>query len=181
MYTDANMLMESQAAPVDIMDMETQLLDVLPHPASTAVDTLRYAPSAKSDVRPSREPPFSVGNPVAMTAQITVTEHAEEDSQETAAIGQDLQEVTSSGNSQHMLSARSSLHDDSAQLEQPRVTEAAATPELSAGKQLAGANVSQDRPTAAAAAISPPALTPIPSKAAVNMNSLLEAMLAGDL
>lgn len=181
MYTDANMLMESRAAPVDIMDMETQLLDVLPHPASTTVDTLRYAPSAKSDACPSREPPFSVGNPVAMAAQITVTEHAEEDSQETAASGQDLQELTSSGNSQHMLSARSSLRDDSAQLAQPRVTEAAATPELSVGKQLAGADISQDRTTLAAAAVSAPALAPLPSKAAVNMNSLLEAMLAGDV
>ena len=148
--------MQPAAAAVDIMDTETQLLAAEPHPMSNAMHTLHSVPAAgRAD------------------------DQAEKDSQETQASNPPLPRPDSNGNTQNVLSIAFSLpKTDSATWQQRQSMTAAATDLEFPGSLPAALQASH----CDAAAISPaPAPSPAPHKKASNMDSLLEAMLAGDL
>ena len=149
---EADAPMQPAAAAVDIMDMETQLLAAEPHPMSNAMHTLHYVPPAgRAD------------------------DQAEKDIQETQASSPPLPRLGSGGNSQNVMSTGFSLpKTDSATWQQQQSMTTAATDLELPGNMPAAVQASH----CDAAAISP---APAPHKKASNMDSLLEAMLAGDM
>lgn len=149
---EADAPMQPAAAAVDIMDMETQLLAAEPHPMSNDMHTLHYGPAAgRAD------------------------DQAEKDSQETQASHPPLPRLDSNGNLQNVMSTGLSFpKTDSATWQQPQSMTTAATDLELHGNMPAAVQASH----CDAAAISP---TLAPHKKASNMDSLLEAMLAGDM
>ncbi len=154
---EADASMQPAAAAVDIMDMETQLLAAEPHPVSNAMHTLHSVPAAgRAD------------------------DQAEKDSQETQASNPPLQRLDSNSNSQNVMSTAISLpKTDSATWQQQQSMAAAATDLELPGNMPAASHCDTAAISPASAPASAPA--PAPHKKATNMDSLLEAMLAGDM
>ncbi len=153
---EADAPMQPAAAAVNVMDMETQLLAVEPHPMSEATQTLHFVPAAGR-----------------------ANDQAEKNSQETQASNPPLQRLDSNGNSQNVMSTEFPLpKTDSATWQRQQSVTAAATDLELPGKMPAAVQASL-----CDAAATPPASAPAPAphKSASNMDSLLEAMLAGDL
>ncbi|DBB04033.1 TPA: hypothetical protein ACH3X1_013091 [Trebouxia sp. C0004] len=153
-------MQQPAAAAVDIMDIETQLLAAEPHPMSNAMHMLHC---------------------VAPTAAGRAGDQAENDSQETQASNPPLPRLDSNGNSQNVMSIGFSLpKTDSATWQQQQSKTAAAT-ELELLGNMPAAVQASHCDAAATSAASAPAPAPAPHKSASNMESLLEAMLAGDM
>ena len=155
---EADAPMQPAAAAVNVMDMKTQLLAVEPHPMSEATQTLHFVPAAgRAD------------------------DQAEKDSQETQASNPPLPRLDSNGNSQDVMSTEFSLpKTDSATWQRQQSMTAAAT-DLELPGNMPAAVQASHCDTAAISPASAPAPAPAPHKKASNMDSLLEAMLAGDM
>ncbi len=154
-----------QPAAADIMDMETQLLPAEPHPMSNAMHTLHSVPAAgRADDQAEKDSQETQSFSLLSTA-----------GSKTQASNPPLPRLDSNGNSRNVLSTAFSLpKTDSATWQQQQRMTAAPTDVEPPGNMPAVMEASH----CDAAALSP---APAPHKKASNMDSLLEAMLAGDM
>ncbi|DBA67417.1 TPA: hypothetical protein ACH3X2_001706 [Trebouxia sp. C0005] len=150
---EADAPMQPAAAAVDMMDMETQLLAAEPHPMSKAMHSVAAAGRAG--------------------------DQAENDSQETQSSNPPLQRLVSNGNSQNVMSTEFSRPKTDSATWQPQQSTTAAAMDLELPGNLPAAVQASQFDTAAISPASAPA--PASHKKASNLDSLLEAMLAGDL
>ncbi len=175
--------MQPQTASVDVMDMETQVLDVLPPDIATLAGTRHYTGTNTSSICTRRHLAETLPLPhvPAMSAAAFAADgHAENGSQ--SQIDVHVPQPQSSYLLQHFKATPSSLHETCseaqgdigsvAQGEQQMLTAPVDEPQRDLQKPSLLAEV----PVPAA-----PSPGPAPQKAVSSMDSLLEAMLAGDL
>ena len=179
--SEAANAIQPAAAAVDIMDMETQLLEDLPQAMVTdGTDCSTQLGSFAFPIQQLAGPVDSAKAPViSAIPQAAAGDHAQCDSQSQTAKGEDVQQQQGSGSSHFMLSGPSSLPN----------MQSVAQPEQHILKAPAYENEQPERHLAEQAASSVPipapaveSATPVPKagKDGSSMNSLLEAMLAGD-
>lgn len=177
--SEAAIIIQPAAAAVDIMDMETQLLEDLPQAMVTGgMDCSTQLGSFAFPIQQLAGPVDSAKAPISSAIpQAAAGDHAQCDSQSQTAKGEDVKQQQGSGSSQFMLSDPSSLPNmqSVAQLEQ-HILKAPAYENEQPERHLA---------EQAAEPIPAPAVesaTPVPKagKDGSSMNSLLQAMLAGD-